>query len=285
MSTLPPELANLPPPNLVQAPYYDARLAELKAKLLQIFASVGFDYDVADLALDPAQILLQVSAYQDTNLRQRINEAIQSWFLAYAAGSDLDALAQFYDVYRLPGETDDALRVRVVWNIKGRSPGGTEARYTAIALGADDRVAFAKVYTVARDPTIRVAIFSTDNSGVADAPLLAKVNAALQNPNARMVNDTVVVESAARQTINLVAKYWLLPDAPQTVEAQMRASITAAWGRDMKLGRDFVASWATSKLQIEDVQKVELINTDVEMPSNQAAALGTITLQPQGRAY
>lgn len=287
MSDLPAELADLPPPSLVEMVSYDARYAELQAKLVQIFADHGIAYDVEDLETDPAQVLLQVSAYQDVLLRQRVNEAIRSWFLAYATGGDLDVLAQWYDVARLAGESDAALKRRVVLAIQGRSPGGTEARYRSIALGASVRVADAAVYTVGRDPTIQVAVFSTDNAGVADALLLSKVDAALQAPAVRMVNDTIMVASAAQQVTDIAANVWLLPSAPESVLAQMEAGLRAAWGRDMLLGRDLTRSWLLAQLQIDGVQRVELVTpaTDIDVPFNRAAALGAVTLEKMGRAY
>lgn len=282
-----PELANLPPPSLIDAISYEARLAELRARLVQIFIAAGIDYDVENLETDPAQILQQVSAYQDLLLRQRINEAIRSWFLAYATGGDLDVLAQWYDVARMIGEGDEALRRRVVLAIQGRSTGGTEARYRSIALGADVRVADAAVYTIGRDPTINVAVFATDNNGVANAALLEKVDAALQAPAARMVNDTIVVASAAQQVIAVAANVWLLPQAPESVLAEMQSNLTTAWARDMLLGRDLTRSWLLAQLQVDGVQRVELTGptNDVVMPFNQAAALGAITLVKMGRAY
>ncbi len=287
MSLIPPELASLPPPSIIEAISYEARLAELRAKLVQIFADAGIDYDVENLETDPAQILQQVSAYQDMLLRQRINEAIQSWFLAYAVGGDLDVLAQWYDVARLAAESDAALRRRVVLAIQGRSTGGTEARYRSIALGADVRVADAAVYTVGRDPTIHVAVFAVDNNGVADAPLLTKVNTALQAPTVRMVNDTIVVASAAQQVIAIAANVWLLPQAPESVLTTMQASLAAAWVRDMLLGRDLTQSWLLAHLQVDGVQRVEVTApaADVVMPFNQAAGLGVVTLVKMGRAY
>lgn len=110
MAELPAELANLPPPALVEVISYETRYAELRDRLLEIFTAAGLDYDVGALETDPAQILLQVSAYQDVLLRQRINEAIRSWFLAYATSGDLDVLAQWYDVARMLDETDDEQR-------------------------------------------------------------------------------------------------------------------------------------------------------------------------------
>lgn len=285
--TIPPELANLPPPSVIEVPSHQARFLSLQQQAIAIFTAAGVPYDMAQLESDPLQVLLQTSAYQDIVLRTRINEAIKSWFLAYATGGDLDVLANWYDVYRLPGETDDALTSRVILAIQGRSPGGTEARYTFIARSADVRVASAKVYTVGRDPTINVAIFSTDNNGVAGPDLLAKVNAALQASTVRMVNDRIVVASAARQTINMEADYWLLPDAAESTEQIMRDSLAAAWTRDMLLGRNFVLTWAIAKLQVDGVQKIEmkLPAADIIIPSNQAAARGSLVLNLKGRDY
>lgn len=287
MATLPPELANLPAPGVIEIIGYEARLAELRIRLVQIFADAGIAYDVEDLETDPAQLLLQVGAYVDMLLRQRINEAVQANLLAYANGSDLDHLAQFYDVARLAGETDEKLRIRVVLAIRGRSTGGTEPRYRSVALGADPRVADATVYTVGKDPTVHVAIFSTDNAGVADQLLIDKVTTALQDPAVRMVNDTIVVAGASRSTTPIVADVWLLPETSDAIIAQMTAALTLAWAQAIVLGRDVTRSWLTSKLMLEGVQRVDVVTpaTDIVVPFNQAAALGTITLNNRGRAY
>lgn len=287
MDILPAELAALPPPSLVDLISFETRYADLRAKLVSIYAAAGVDFDVSTLETDSSVILLQTAAYQDILLRQRINEAIRSWFLAYASGGDLDVLAQWYDVARMVGETDAALKRRVVLAIQGRSTGGTEARYRSIALGADVRVADATVYTVGRDPTINVAVFATDNAGVADAPLLTKVNAALQAPTVRMVNDRIVVQSAAQTVVPITAQIWLLPQAPETTLADAEANLRAAWSREMLLGRDLTRSWLVAQLQVTGVQRVELVApvADVVMPFNRAAALGAVTLTKMGRDY
>lgn len=287
MTTLPPELANLPAPSLVETISYETLYAARKTRQVGIFAAAGLDYDVQDLETDPTQIALQESAYNEVLERQRINEAIQSWFLPYATGGDLDILAQWYDLARLASETDGALRRRVVLAIQGRSTGGTEARYRSIALGADVQVADAAVYTVDRDPTINVAVFSTGIGGIADAALLAKVDAALQAPDVRMVNDTIVVASAAQQAIAVTAKVWLLPHAPESTLAAISTYLSAAWARDMLLGRDLTSSWLIAQLQREGVHRIELVAplADITIPFNQAAALGAVTLIKQGREY
>ncbi|MGV8955976.1 MAG: baseplate J/gp47 family protein [Cypionkella sp.] len=283
---LPSELANLPPPIVVNEIGYEAGLAALRARAVSIFQDAGVLYDTAELETDPVQVLLQVAAYADMLLRQRINEAIQANLLAFATAGDLDHLAQFYDVVRLSGETDDALRIRVVLNIRGRSTGGTEPRYRSVALGVPG-VADAAVYVIGRSPIVHVAVFSTANAGIADAPLLAAVDAAMQNPAVRMVNDTIVVAGASNIATPITANIWLLPETSASILTQMQTSLQAAWATSMGLGRDVTRSWLISKLMLDGVQKVEITSpaADIIVPFDQAAALGAITLNNQGRAY
>lgn len=287
MAELPAELANLPLPIIIEQISYEDRYAAFRNQLVAIFAAAGIEYDVEDLETDPAQILLQTASYSDLLLRQRINEAIRANLLAFANGTDLDHLAQFYDVERLTGESDSALRVRVVLAIRGRSTGGTEPRYRSVALGADPRVADVAVYTVGRDPTVHVAVFSRDNAGVADAELLAKVDAALQAPAVRMVNDRIVVAAASRVAMPVTANVWLLPETSAAIVEQMKAKLSAAWAAQMGLGRDVTRSWLIANLMIDGVQKVEILApvADIVVPFNQAAAIGAVTLNTIGRAY
>lgn len=287
MSELPAALANLPLPEIIEPISYAARYDGFRADLVARFAAAGIDYDVENLETDPAQILLQAASYSDVLLRQRINEAIRGNLLAFANGGDLDHLAQFYDLVRLSGETDAALRVRVVLAIRGRSTGGTEPRYRSVALGADPRVADAAVYVVDRDPTVHVAVFSRDNAGVADAALLAVVEAALQAPAVRMVNDRILVAAASRIAMPVTANIWLLPETAAGIVDQMKAKLQAAWAAQMVLGRDVTRSWLIASLMLDGVHKVDIVApaADVVVPFNQAAALGVITLNVMGRAY
>lgn len=287
MSDLPAELANLPAPSLVEELSYGARLALFQDRLTSAFDAAGVEYEVTDLETDPAQILLQVAAYQDVLLRQRVNEAVRGTLLPYAGGADLDILAQFYDVARQLGETDERLRRRVVLAIRGRSTGGTEPRYRSIALAADVRVADASVYTEGRDPTVKIAIYSTENAGLASASLIAAVQAAVDAPAARMVNDRVVVLAAVRQVVNVSARVWLLPETSAAITDAMAAALQAAWAREIVLGRDVTLSWLTSRLMLDGVQRIELTapETDIVMQPFRAAALGSISLSVAGRDY
>jgi phage-related baseplate assembly protein len=287
MTTLPEVLAGLPLPGVIQEIDYEVRLQLFVDKLVQEFAAVGVVYDTQGLEVDPAKILLEAATYGDVMLRQRINEAVRANLLAFAYGSDLDHLAAFYDVVRLYQEDDERLRARIILAIQGRSTGGTEPRYKYVALTSDVRVADAAVYTVGRDPTIRVAIFSTEESGVASPALLAAVDAALQKAEVRMVNDRIVVSGAVKQVVNVSANVWLLPGAAPAVATGLEAALRAAWSQVDTLGFDLTKSWIIAKLMQPGVQRVEIVApaTDISVPFNEAAALGTVTITNMGRGF
>jgi phage-related baseplate assembly protein len=285
--TLPSDLANLPTPTIIQEISASEILDRKIATLQQLYTANGLPYNVSRTAYDPAIIQLEVSALDETLVRQRINEAARARLLAYATGSDLDHLALFYDVTRMTGEADARLVKRVRLAIQGRSTGGTEPRYRLAAMSADIRVADVIVYTVRRSPVIHVAIFSTDVSGVADADLISAVDAVLQTPEVRMVNDIIVVRTAIRTVVNISASVWLLPDASMSVLSAMQASLRDAWDQAQALGRNFAVSWWTSKLMLDGVHRIVPLSPigNIIVPPDEAVALGDISLTFMGRDY
>ena len=84
MTTL-SDLASLPTPAVIEPLSFDTILSELQTE----FQSRYPDYS-ALLASDPAVKLLEVAAYREVLLRNRINAAAKASLLAFATGSDLD---------------------------------------------------------------------------------------------------------------------------------------------------------------------------------------------------
>lgn len=285
--TLPSELANLPPPIVINEVDFEVRLTAFKTTLQAGFDAAGITYDVWALETDPAVIMMEVSGFQDIELRQSINEGVRTNLLPFAIGNDLDILAFWYDVSRLSGESDADLRNRIVLAIQGRSTGGTEARYKFIGMSADPRVDDIAVYTIGRDPTIQVAVFAKDNAGIADSALLSAVDTALQAPDVRMVNDIIVVASAAQTTIDVTARFWLLPQADAALIGDLETKLADAWAAELALGRDVTTTWLIAQLQDKGVHRVELVSPadDVSIPFNQAPALGILTLELIGRDF
>ncbi|APO76112.1 baseplate assembly J-like protein [Rhizobium etli 8C-3] len=288
------DLMTLPPPAIIEELDYSAIAATYKVRFVQTWEAVRVAhselnlpaYDVEMLETDLAVIISEAESYRDTVMRARINDAIKANLLAFARGADLDHLAAFYDVIRLPGEQDDRLAARVILAIQGRSTGGTEPRYKFVAMSVSIEVKDAIVYTIGRSPIIYIAIFSTAPDGVATPALLAAVDAAVQAKTVRMVNDTIVVASAVRTVVNLSANVWLLPDADIETLARAEANLRSAWAMAQTLGRDLVQAWWVSKLMIEGIHKIEPLSTgDTVVQPSHAVSIGTVTLILAGRDY
>ena len=104
---------DLPDPQIIETLSFDT----IFASLVSDFKSRNSEYD-ALLYSDPGIKLLEVAAYREVLLRQRINDAFKATLLGLATGNDLDNLADFYNVSRATSETDTALRTRIVEKIK-----------------------------------------------------------------------------------------------------------------------------------------------------------------------
>lgn len=102
------DLSKLPAPKVIESLSYE----EIFQDILSDFLEKNPSYSTL-LESDPAMILLEVCAYREMLLRNRINEAAKATMLAYATGSDLENLAASLGVQKLIGETDDQLRQRV----------------------------------------------------------------------------------------------------------------------------------------------------------------------------
>lgn len=144
------DLSSLPAPDVVQEINYETILSEMIADLQ------SRDPNFQEiLESDPAMKLLQIAAYRESILRQRVNEAARSVMLAYARGSDLDHLAAFFKVERLvidagdPNanppipityESDEDFLRRIQLALDSYSIAGPEGAYVYHALSASANV-------------------------------------------------------------------------------------------------------------------------------------------------
>ena len=280
-------LASLPKPEVIEELDYEAILARLKAKAQERAAANGFDINVLDLETDPAIIILEACAYEEMILRQRGNEIARAALIYFARSGEVEHLGAFYDVLRMPNESDERFKERIILAIQGRSTGGTKPRYEYVAMSADLRVAGVEVYRDGNDPTVNVAVFATDNNGVADQALLDAVTAALNDPAVRMVNDTISVRSAVVDIVNIVGQYRLLPEAAPTVIDPVIAGLADQWIAESGLGRDLTLDWLTRQIMQPGVYDVTFTSpaADVEMQPYEAVRIGTVTLNAVGRKH
>jgi phage-related baseplate assembly protein len=267
--------------NIFENINYDAIFQRIKAEFLS--RSPEFS---ALLESDPAIKILEIAAYQEMLMRFRLQEAIKSNLLAYAAGEDLDNLAEFYSVQRTESETDEAFRNKIRARIQAWSPAGSRDHYKFHALQADPRVKDAR----ADSPSpglVRIAILSTENNGLASVDLLEKVSDVITSDSVRVLTDTVEITGCTIVQITLEAAVTLHPDAPHSVLNVAKSKLEAAFDARKNLGRDVARSWLIANLFVDGVQNITLAApaSDVSIADDACAALTSVNLTVGGRQW
>ncbi|MEG1114356.1 MAG: baseplate J/gp47 family protein, partial [Janthinobacterium sp.] len=204
MST-PIDLTQLPAPSVVEVLDFETILTSRKAHLISLLPEAEHAAVTALLELEsePATKLLEENSYQETILRNRVNEAGKAVMLAFALDGDLDQLGANVNVARLvitpadPNalppvaavmEDNDAYRLRIQEAPAGLSVAGPKASYEFHAGSSDGRVKDASATSPA-PASVTVTVLSNDASGIASAELLAAVARALNAEEVRPLGE------------------------------------------------------------------------------------------------
>jgi len=273
------DLSRLPAPQVVEALDYETILADLIASLRLLLP------DFQPLESDPATKILQVVAYREVLLRQRINDAARAVMPAYAAGSDLDNLAALLGVTRFtldPGdpelgipptmESDEDLRRRMVLAPEGYSVAGPEGAYIYHALSAHPDVLDASATSPSPGEVV-VSILSRTGDGTASPELIAAVASHVSSDRVRPLTDHVTVQSAQIVPYAIAATITTFagPDGSVVMaEAQRRTQEYIT--NSHRLGRDITISGIHAALHVEGVHRVVLTqpSADILINRNQA---------------
>ncbi|KAB2752903.1 baseplate J/gp47 family protein [Brucella anthropi] len=285
MSTF--DFSTLPPPEVIKTFYYETILSERMTDLRQRLLAAGIDYDVGHLETDILKVVHLGDSMREVTLRSAINDAAMANLLAFALGGDLEHLAFFYDVERLEGETDDALRDRTVLAIKARSPGGSEWWYAAAAKRADVRIRSVKPYREKFWPIIHIAVLSNENGGIPDQKMLDAVTTEVMSDRVRLLNDTLIIEPAVATGTDIEADIWLLPDAAFGLMDVLPEILRQAWKSEAAIGFDLEPSWIEARLHVSGVKRVQVRSPLESVIASEGVALtpGSIKLNFMGRDF
>ena len=222
---------------------------------------------------------MEIAAYRELLLRQRINQAAKANLLAFATESDLDNLAAFYGITRLENETDDELRTRTQAKIVGWSSAGSREAYKFHALNSDPRVKEANADSP-EPGLVRISILSKENNGVVSEDLLDAVNDYMQRDDIRMLTDTVQVVPCNLIDIDVKAKITLMSSTPIEFLSTIKTSFKNAFAKIAGLGVSISRSWIISNLFLDDVKDVQLLSpiSDVEVSETECARLLEVEL-------
>ncbi len=287
----PIDLAQLPPPDVVEPLDYEAILSALVAYLR---ASVP--EFTADLESEPVYKILEVIAYRDLLIRQRVNDGGRAVMLAYSTGADLDHLVALLGVGRQvihPGdpearppvlptyESDSRLRQRAQLALEGLSTAGPAASYEFHARGADPRVKDISVASPSPGQ-VRVVVLSSKGDGTPEADLIVAVRAALDDERVRPLCDSVTVAAATIVPYTVTATLDL-DDPPDTELVRSAADESARRyvDRAHRLGVDVTESGLYAALHTGGVRRVTLASpsADVATSVTQAPYCQSLTVE------
>lgn len=280
----PIDLSRLPAPSVIEALDYETIIAELTADLISREPELAA---TLSLESEPLTKLLEVAAYRELLLRQRINEAAKAVMLAYAQDEDLEQLAALFDVERLeidPGgpdatppvpptfESNDALRRRVLLSLDGLSTAGPERAYIYHALSASGDVKDADAFSEARGEVTVVVLSQTDN-GEAAEELLNTVNAAVNAKDTRPLTDHPTAISAEIISYTIRAILHILPGPEAAVVRENALAAANTYTQEQhRIGAQVTLSGVYAALHQPGVQRVELLNPTATLSTTRKQA-------------
>lgn len=281
------DLSILPAPSVVESLDFETIYAQRKAALLALYPEEERDAIAARLTLEsePMVKLLQENSYQALLLRQRINDAARAVLLAHSTGTDLDNLAAFFGVQRLPDELDSALRLRIQLSLHSLSVAGPVNAYRYHALTAHADILDATVASPVPG-TVRVTVLPKLTATLPLPGLLAVVEQALNAEDVRPLTDTVEVQAAAVQPFELQATLHLHPDVPHDITlAAAHQALQRYTGEQYSLGGAIHRSALYAALQQPGVRHAELHSPAQDIILEPHAAPHCTAIQLQVATY
>lgn len=288
------DLSQLPAPAVVEELNYEEILGAMQADLIARDPSF-----TALTESDPALKLLEIAAYREFLLRQRVNEAAKAVLLPHATGADLDNLGAFFGVTRfllesgdpssLPPipdsyESDTDFRRRIQLSLEGHSTAGPAGSYIFHGLSADSDIKDVAVTSPAPGEVL-LSILSRTGNGHAPTALLAKVAETVSADDVRPLTDHVTVQSAEIVPYQVTAtlQFFAGPDRDVVLEAAQKA-IESYCQDTHRIGRDVTLSGLYSALHQPGVAKVTLTapTQDLAISYLQAGYCDALTLEDGG---
>lgn len=262
------DLSRLPFPDVIEALSYEGIVDALKAQLIQLAPETE---PFLALESEPLVWLIQVFAWRELLLRQRINDAARAVNLAYARSADLDNLVALLGVQRLllqpadeqaqtPAvwESDEALRQRALLAPEGYSVAGPAGAYVFHARSASGAVLDASA--ISPNPgEVLVTVLAATETGIPGQDVLDAVEAAVSAEDVRPLTDLVTVQAVDVITFQVEATVATFagPDS-SVVMAEAQRRLDDYLAGSFRLGRDITRAGLIAALCAEGVQNVVL---------------------------
>jgi phage-related baseplate assembly protein len=289
--------ANLQPMQVLEEIDVEAIIADRMIRFKQLWAihdpPAAAQYDVEELEFDPIKINQEACAFFELLLRDRVNQAARSVTLAYAIGTDLDAIATRYPggVPRLEGESDDRYRRRIWLSPNTLSPHGTAEAYEFWALTALPALRdVTAIRVVMHDyyPTILITCLmdSVANPKPSDEQLV-QIRLYIQNLSRQGLTDVISVNPPKVMEVEYNVAVWLFPGAVQDqILTRINANLQTLVMDQYWLGHDHSLTAIHAASMMGGVHHIEVLEPteNIFVPSDWVVVVTRITVTLAGRA-
>lgn len=282
------DLSQLAPPDIIENLDYTS----IRQALLDDLTARDALFNAELLESDPAVKLLEVAAYRELLLRQRINDAARAVMLATATAADLDQLAALVGVQRavitpaspntIPArdevkESDERLRVRAQLALESLSVAGTANAYRFHTLSVSPRISDVAVSSPSAG---RVKITILPVTGDDGSGLVAAVNTRFDN-NLRPLTDHITVALASELAYSVQAQLHSSgePDS-ELVKTSAERALRHYAARRRAIGTSITLSSLYAALTVEGVERITLQQptADLNVTTDQFPELQSLTL-------
>lgn len=273
------DFSRLAPPDVVETVDFELILQDLKNALLQRNPLL---LQAVQLEQSPTSIILEVEAFAETLVRERINAAARAVMLPSSLGKDLDNLAGLYNVARLQGELDPAFRARIQLAPEAFTTCGSTGAYVYHAKTADPTILDATATQVSPG-RVRVTVMNSGSDPTATQDQLDNVTARLLLPEIKPLTDDFLVTSVQVKATPIVATITLYPGpSASVVMRDINANLAALTKRIAAIGFDLTRAALFAAMTVEGVQNVVLTSPaqDVVVDDTQCVQITSVTLTP-----
>jgi len=270
----------------------ETRMIRFKQLWAKYDPPMAAQYDVENLEFDPIKINQEACTYFELMLRDRVNQAARSITLAYAIGTDLDAIASRYPggVPRQEGESDDRYRRRIWLSPNTLSPHGTAEAYEFWALTAypalRDVTAIRKV-THDYYPTILITcLMQPPNDPGPEDEALVRIRAYIQTLSRAGLTDVISVNKPKIKDINYKINVWLYPGTLQDQALErIEKNLSTLIAEQYWLGHDHSLMAINACCALSGVHHVDIIEPteDIFVPLDWVVRVNILEVKMAGR--
>jgi len=235
-------------------------------------------------------------------LRDRVNQAAKAVTLAFASGSDLDAIASRYPggMPRLTDEDDDHFRMRVWLSPNTLSPHGTYEAYTFWAMTAAPTLRDATATAVRGTPNVTITIMADgtevtvgDNgksitsfpSPIPSNDDLDAVRLYVADESRKGLTDVVFVRKPKIINVNYDISIWLFPGWDEkSLMAEIWKKVAALIEKQRWLGYSHMQAAVESACMIAGVYNCKVNSPDdTVVDQHEVVVVDDVTITYEGR--